>query len=80
MSEDSLQVSRYEIRTCWYGGEKHFVIHDRLRGRELAGIFESAHDASVQCTLLWLEHLKAARRDRQRQVPLTSVGSYEGST
>jgi hypothetical protein len=74
MPEHSLTATRYEVRTCWHNGEKRFVIHDLQRDREVLGVFHSAHDASVRCTLLWLEHLKTTRRTRRR-VPLTSVGS-----
>jgi hypothetical protein len=74
MPEHSLRAPRYEVKIRWDNGEKRFVIHDRQRDREVFGIFDSAHDASVQCTLLWLEHLRATRRT-QRTAPLTSVGS-----
>lgn len=78
MSEQTRGTPRYEIRTRWEDGAKRFVIHDLQRDCEVSGIFDSAHDASVRCTLLWLEHLKRARRTKRRATPLTSVGSYDG--
>jgi hypothetical protein len=65
MPQDSLKAPRYEVRACWERGEKRFVIHDLQRDGGAVGIFDSAHDASVQCTLLWLEHLRTLRRDRR---------------
>ena len=79
MSEDPKTVPRYEVKARWEHGEKRFVIHDLDRDGAMVSIFDSAHDACVQCTVLWLEHLKTVRRYPSRPVPLTSASSLEHS-
>jgi hypothetical protein len=77
MGQASLKAPRYEVRTRWEQGEKQFVIHDLERQSAVVGIFDSANDACVQCTVLWLEHLKTLRQTRSRPTPLTSASSPE---
>ena len=73
MSQDTLKAPRYEITPCWNDGQKQFVVRDLQQGRRVLATFDSARDASIHTTLLWLEHLRQARRDKPRPVPLTSV-------
>jgi len=79
MSQAGLKAPRYEVKACWEHGEKRFVIHDLQSGGAVVGNFDSANDACVQCTVLWLEHLKTARRNRSRPTPLTAVRLQEHS-
>jgi hypothetical protein len=72
MSQNTLAPC-YEIRPCWNDGKKRFVIHDLQRDRRVVGTFDSARDASIQATLLWLEHLRKSHRDKRRPATLTSV-------
>jgi hypothetical protein len=67
MTRDTLKAPRYEVKACWERGEKLFAICDLERGGAVVGIFDSAHDACVQCTVLWLEHLKTG--DGTRAAP-----------
>ena len=74
MSKETLKAPRYEIKTVWHEGKKRFAVHDLQRNDEVVGTFDSARDASIQTTLLWLEHLRRAHRGRPRRaVPLTSA-------
>jgi hypothetical protein len=75
MSKDTLKAPRYEIRTVWNEGRKRFAVHDLQRDGEVVGTFDSARDASIQTTLLWLEHLRGAHRGKPHPVPLTSAGA-----
>ena len=75
MSQDTLKAPRYEIRTCWNDGKKRFIIQDLQRNSEIVGTFDSARDASIQSTLLWLEHLRKTPSGEPRRVPLTSLGT-----
>lgn len=79
MGQAGFKAPRYEVRARWERGEKQFVIHDLEKQSAVVGIFHSANDACVQCTVLWLEHLKTLRRNRSRPAPLTSSSSPERS-
>ena len=79
MSKDSLKSPRYEVKACWEYGEKRFVICDLEREGAVVGIFDAAHAACVQCTVLWLQHLRTARRHPSRAAPLASASSLEES-
>ena len=68
---------RYEVKACWEYGEKRFAICDLEREGAVVGMFDAAHDACVQCTVLWLQHLKIARRYPSACAPLTSTSSRE---
>ena len=72
MAQATLNAPRYEVKARWVSGGKRFVIHDLERQSAVVGDFDSAKDACIQCSVLWLEHLKMARRNRSRPAPLTS--------
>ena len=73
MPDDDLQLSpRYEVRVHWEDGRKRFALHDLHQDR-LVEKFDSLKDASVQCALLWLEHVSAVRLGSSAAAaPLTS--------
>jgi hypothetical protein len=67
---------RYEVRTHWESGRKRFAVHDLQQEGRLVEEFDTIRDASVQCALLWLEHVRAVRRN-STLLPLTSFPSQE---
>jgi hypothetical protein len=61
---DPSMAPRFELRVAWERGEKRFAVHDLLQQDAVVGIFDTAKEASIQCAILWLEHLRALRCGR----------------
>jgi hypothetical protein len=81
MSNDDSQLApRFEVRIHWEAGGKRYTVHDLQQEDRLVGSFDSIKDASVQCALLWLEHVRAVRRgSSSTPPPLTSLPSQKSA-
>lgn len=64
---------RFEIRVHWERGQKRFAVHDHQQDDGVVGIFESVKEASIQCALLWLEHVRTLRTGKKIKPALISL-------
>ena len=72
MPDDQELPPRFEVRTFWESGKKRYGVHDLHNEGKLVAAFDTIKEASVQCALLWLEHVRAVRRGCSTNPPLTS--------
>jgi hypothetical protein len=71
MPDDQELPPRFEVRILWESGKKRYGVHDLQNEGDLVAAFDTIKEASVQCALLWLEHVRAVRRCGTNP-PLTS--------
>jgi hypothetical protein len=66
---------RYEVRVHWEGGTKRFAVHDLQQSDHVVQTFDSVKEASINCALLWLDHVRAMRGGSTGIAPLASFPS-----